>query len=76
MKAVSLLFTSTTKRGNEVVISFTDAVLGLEETSRITVFEGEMVEVCAVINIPPIPCPATFVFEVIVAIDGGGMYIS
>ena len=63
-----------TKRGNEVVISFTDAVLGLEETSRITVYEGEKVEVCAVITLPPIPCPVTFVFEVIIAIDDGMLY--
>ena len=63
-----------TKRGNEVVISFTDAVLGLEETSRITVYEGGTVEVCAVITFPPISCPVTFVFAVIIAIDDG-MYI-
>ena len=64
-----------TKRGNEVVVSFTDAVLGLEETVRITVYEGEKVLVCAVIDIPPIACPVTFVFAVIIAIDDG-MYIS
>ena len=64
-----------TKRGNEVVISFTDAVLGLEETSRITVYEGGTMEVCAVIYLPPIPCPVTFIFAVIIAIDDG-MYIS
>ena len=50
-------------------------MLGLEETSRITFDEGKMVEVCAVITHPPIPCPVQFVFEVIVAIDDG-MYIS
>ena len=50
-------------------------MLGLEETSRIAVYEGGKVEVCAVITFPPIPCPVTFVFEVIVAIDDG-MYIS
>ena len=52
MMIVSLYFISTIKRGNKVVIIFTDAVLGMEETSPIRVIEGDTVEVCVVVKEP------------------------
>ena len=45
-------------------------MLGLTETSQITVGEGCTLEVCVVIEAPELPCPVKFSFEVIIEADG------